>query len=229
MLAERVDLEAQHLVADRPVDLLLLEVDGEGRVLGRRSPRVCSSVDLLLRKNNRQDAVLEAVVEEDVGEGGRDHAADAEIQQRPGRVLARGAAAEVLAGDQDLRVAVGLAVEHELRPLAAVVVEAQRLEQVDAEPGALDRLEVARRDDLVGVDVDQRQRRRDPGELGERLHDDLLLLPRPVMPAPAANFQAASLERWPPMPAGRLGPIGAVAGHRRGDLSQLRRLEPLRA
>jgi hypothetical protein len=31
---------------------------------------------------------------------GADHGADAEVEQRPGRVLARGAAAEVAPGDQ---------------------------------------------------------------------------------------------------------------------------------
>ena len=59
-------------------------------------------VDVFLRQHDRQDAVLEAVVEEDVGEAGRDDAADAEVLQRPGRVLARRAAAEIVAGDQDL-------------------------------------------------------------------------------------------------------------------------------
>ena len=77
-------------------------------------------VDLLARQHDRQDAVLEAVVVEDVGEAGRDDAADAEIQQRPGRVLARRAAAEILAGDEDLGLAVGRLVQHEIRVLAAV-------------------------------------------------------------------------------------------------------------
>ena len=43
-------------------------------------------VDLLLRKDDRQDAVLVAIVVEDVGEARRDHAANAEIQERPGLV-----------------------------------------------------------------------------------------------------------------------------------------------
>src|SRR5918995_1586444 len=34
VLAERVDLEGEYLVAGRPVDLLLFQVDGEGRILG---------------------------------------------------------------------------------------------------------------------------------------------------------------------------------------------------
>jgi hypothetical protein len=50
-------------------------------------------------QHDGQDAVLEAVVEEDVGEAGRDQRAEAVLPQRPGRVLAAGAAAEVLARD----------------------------------------------------------------------------------------------------------------------------------
>ena len=52
---------------------------------------------------DRQQAVLERVVPEDVGERGADHGPEAEAGERPGRVLARGAAAEVVAGEQDLR------------------------------------------------------------------------------------------------------------------------------
>ena len=89
-----------------PRDLLLLEVDRDDGV-GAAARIVHQLVDVLLRQHDRQDAVLEAVVVEDVGEARRDDAADAEIEQRPGRVLAARAAAEVLAGDQDLRVAVG--------------------------------------------------------------------------------------------------------------------------
>src|SRR6266436_3950794 len=70
----------------------------------------------------RQDAVLEAVVVEDVAERGRDHAADAEIHERPRRVLAARAAAEIVARDQDLGVAIGRLVEDEVRVLAAVIL-----------------------------------------------------------------------------------------------------------
>src|SRR3712207_8927519 len=50
---------------------------------------------VLGRDRDRQDAVLEAVVVKNVGEAGRDDAADAEIEQGPGRVLARRAAPEI--------------------------------------------------------------------------------------------------------------------------------------
>jgi len=57
-------------------------------------------------------------------------------------MLAARAAAEIVVGDQDLGVAIGRLVEHEIRILGAVGVIARLGEQALAEPGALDRLEV---------------------------------------------------------------------------------------
>src|SRR5205814_9681448 len=79
------------------------------------------------------------------------------ILERPRRVLARGAAAEVAPGEQDLPL---LAVELEVGILAPVE------EEEVAEPAALDPLQELLRDDLVGVDVgpveDDRPRRHAP-------------------------------------------------------------------
>ena len=55
----------------------------------------------LLRQNDREQAVLERVAAEDVGEAGGDDGLEAVVLQRPHGVLARGAGAEVGAGDQD--------------------------------------------------------------------------------------------------------------------------------
>src|SRR3546814_7928791 len=46
---------------------------------------------------------------------GGDHAADAIVEQRPGGMLARRAAAEIVAGDQDLRALVLRLVHEEFR------------------------------------------------------------------------------------------------------------------
>ena len=54
------------------------------------------------REDNGNDAVLERVLPEDVGERRADDCAEAELGKRPGGVLARTAAAEVVAGEQDL-------------------------------------------------------------------------------------------------------------------------------
>src|SRR3954469_143436 len=127
VLAVRVDIELHH-AAVGPADLLLLQVDRQRRV-GAALGVVEQFLQILGADLDRQHAVLEAVVVEDVAELGRDHAADAVVHQRPGRVLARGAAAEVVVGDDDLRLAVGWLVEHEIRIVAAVVHVAHLGEQ----------------------------------------------------------------------------------------------------
>ena len=55
---------------------------------------------------NRQQAVLEAVIEEDVGIAGGDDDAESVVFQCPRRMFARRAAAEVFARQQDLRTLV---------------------------------------------------------------------------------------------------------------------------
>src|SRR5262249_44898858 len=158
-LAEGIDLEGD-AAAVGTADLLLLEVDGDDGVCASFGV-VHQLVDLALRKLNRQDAVLEAVVVEDIGEAGRDDTSYAEIQQRPGRVLAAGPATEICTGYEDRGLAIGRAIENEVGLFLAVRRVAHLVEQVLAEAGALDRLEELLGDDLVGVDIDHRQRRRD--------------------------------------------------------------------
>ena len=84
--------------------------------------------------DDRQQAVLERVAPEDVGERGADHRAEAEAGERPRRVLARGAAAEVVARQQDLR-ALGVGVFRTKSGFGAVGVVAPVGEQRRAEPG----------------------------------------------------------------------------------------------
>ena len=169
VLAEGVDVERDH-AAVGAADLLRREVDGQ-RGVGAAPRVVHQLVEVLLRDHDRQDAVLEAVVVEDVGEAGGDDAANAEVEQRPRRVLARRAAAEIVAGHDDLRVAVGRLVQHEVGVLGhPVVLVAHLREQARAEAGALDGLQVLLRDDHVGVDIDDLERRGDAGERGEGLH-----------------------------------------------------------
>src|SRR5262249_38615722 len=82
---------------------------------------------------------------------------EAVVQQRPRRVLARRSAAEVVARDQDPGAAGLGAVEHEVGLLLPVGAEAPVAEQVLAQAVLAGGLEEAGRDDLVGVDVLDRQ------------------------------------------------------------------------
>ena len=88
----RVDLE--RYIAAVEGDDLALEVDG-------RLVRLHQRPHVLLRQRDRQHADLGAVGVEDVGEARRDDRPEAEVLERPDGVLARGAAAEVAAGDED--------------------------------------------------------------------------------------------------------------------------------
>src|SRR5690606_22829356 len=167
-------------------------------------------VDLIFLQNDRQQAVLEAVVVEDVGEARCDHGAETVFVQRPGRVLAGRTAAEVLAGQQHAGSLVAREVQHEVlvdRTLGIVLVRLADIqvgpfvEQVGAEAGALDRLEELLGNDLVGVDVGAIERRDETGVLGKGFHR---LAPQAWIssrtstkwPATAAAAAMAGLTRW---------------------------------
>ena len=79
--------------------------------------------------------------------------------QRPDRALARRAAAEVGAGEQDRRAAKGRLVEDAVGVVAAVGAIAQRLEREGAELVAGQRGQALDADDDVGVDVGAQERR----------------------------------------------------------------------
>ncbi len=98
------------------------------------------------------EAVLGAVVAEDVAEARRDDGIEATLLDRPHGVLARRADAEAGPGNQDRCAGVALVVEHE------VAIVAPRREQALLEAGALDALQPLGRDDLIGVDVAAAQR-----------------------------------------------------------------------
>ena len=118
----------------------------------------------------RLSQIKNALEESDHAEGRRDDAAKAEIQQRPGRVLAGRAAAEIVAGDEDLRFRVGVVVQHEVRQALAGLVIAQLGEEALAKPGAGDGLQILLGDDHVSVDIDHRQMGGDTRKRREFFH-----------------------------------------------------------
>jgi hypothetical protein len=96
---------------------------------------------------------------EDVGEARRDDRPEAVVLQPPRRVLAAGAAAEVLAGDED-RV-LGQVPARLLGPV---------VEQELAEAGPLHPLEELLGHDLIGVDVVAVEDRDATPDRGDALH-----------------------------------------------------------
>src|SRR6185503_5268987 len=172
------------------------------------------AVDGRVGQHDRQQAVLEAVVVEDVRVRRRDQRAKAVIGERPRRVLARAAAAEVAPREQDRRALVTRLVQHEvgiglarrrIHARLAVVGVTPRVEQVDAEARTPDRLQELLRNDGVGVDVRAIERRDDALVNGEWLHVGSLYESRRTStkcPASAAAAAMAGLTRCvrPPAP-----------------------------
>ena len=150
------------------------------------------------RHHHGHEAVLGAVVAEDVGEAGADHGLEAVVHDRPHGVLAARAGAEVGAADEDAGAGEALVVEHE----AAVV--APRREQALAEAGALDPLEPLGRDDLVGVDVGAVERHRGALHDLDGVHQRTASksVGRAKWPAMAVAAATAGETRWvrPPRP-----------------------------
>src|ERR1700735_890411 len=95
----------EQAVADLVVDLEGGLAPGEAHLLLEQvdlpRPGVCQRAAVLTGEHDRHQPDLRAVGVEDVGEARRDDRLEAVILQAPRRVLARGAAAEVLAGDED--------------------------------------------------------------------------------------------------------------------------------
>src|SRR3990167_9355669 len=165
MLTEGVNFKAQHL-AIRTGNGLGLQIDLQ--LITRCHFHLLEQlIHFSVAQDDRQQAVLEAVVEEDVGVARRDDAAETVFLQRPRRMFTTGTATEVFAGQQHAGALITLGVEDEVlvqRALGVVLIRlpdiqvAPLIEQVWAEPRALDRLQELLRDDLVGVDVGTIQR-----------------------------------------------------------------------
>ena len=108
-----IDREGDHL-AGRGSHGLRGQVDNQAVALGRLG-LLEQAIDHIGGQHDGQDAILEAVVEEDVGEGGRDDGAETVILQRPRRMFARRTATEVFPRKQDRGSLVTRLIEHEIR------------------------------------------------------------------------------------------------------------------
>src|SRR6185436_12053794 len=208
MAARRIHVELVRLGAIGGRHRLPLEVHDEAES-GQRTV-VEQAIHFGFGEHHRQETVLEAVVEENVAVGRRDDALETILLQGPGRMLARAAATEVLAREQDLGALVARLVEHEIRiqrafrvvhPGLADVQVAPRVEQVLAVAGALDGFQELLRDDRVGIDVGAVERRHQSVQHGEFVHQRQLRTSTKC-PAIAAAAAIAGLTRCvrPPAP-----------------------------
>ena len=112
----------------------------------------------LLRHDDRQERILEGVALEDIRERSADYRPEAELRQRPRGVLARTAAAEIVARQQNFRVLSARRVEDEIGLRIALRVIAPVAEELLVEAFFRGGLQEARRNDLVGIDVVVRHR-----------------------------------------------------------------------
>ena len=166
---ERVDVEREVLVA-REMDDLCIQVD---RQLGVRVGRdqLEELAMLLGLDDDRQQAVLQGVVPEDVRERGRQDRPDAPSRERPRCVLARRARSEIVAHEEDLPVDHGDAIHDEQGLLeSAVLVVSPVTEERVAEAVLVGDLQVSGGDDLVGVDVVRLQGDDGAGECPDWFH-----------------------------------------------------------
>jgi hypothetical protein len=151
MAAEGLDLEGaiEPVVVAQPAGL---EVGGQlvSGILCRAREQL---VHCRIVQPDREHAVLEAVVVEDVGETRRDEHAKSVVGKRPGGVLAARATAEVAPRQEDAGTAVFGPVQLEIGIVRPVVVKPPIEEQVLSKAGSLDPLEELLGDDLVGIDV----------------------------------------------------------------------------
>ena len=198
MLAKRVDIEAEHAAAVRGRYRLPLEIDRELES-GKSRGLVEQAIDLGFAEHDRQQSVLETVIEENVGERRRDDRPESVVAERPGSVLARAAATEIAPCEKDLRALIARLVQREVRIRSTlgrilarfIVIEiAPCVEQVGPEARSTDRLQELLGNDGVGVDIGAIERRHQAGQSAKRLH---------AQPSSAAGERRRNDLRCPPL------------------------------
>src|SRR5438046_9214927 len=93
------------------------------------------------RRHNGQQRILQRVALEDIGERRADHGAKAELRQRPGRVLAGTATAEIVACQQNVRTLGLRLAQDEIRYWIALLVVTPIAERLLVEAERGDRLQ----------------------------------------------------------------------------------------
>jgi hypothetical protein len=91
--------------------------------------------------NDRQQAVLQRVLPEDVREARRNNCLETEVHERPHGVFSRASASEIVSGNQNFR---GSARDAEIRPV---------FEEMCTDAGLVRDLQKTRRNDLIRIDV----------------------------------------------------------------------------
>ena len=160
MLARGINDERQ-LTTFRRDHALLGQINTQ-LVAGEGFDFIEQAGNIQLVQDDRQQAVLEAVVKENIGKGRRDNGAKAVLHQGPGSVLTAGTTTKVLARQQHGSALVAVLVQHKIRVQRAagiihaglaMIQIAQFIKQIGAKAGALDGFEELLGDDQVRIHV----------------------------------------------------------------------------
>src|ERR1022692_2790034 len=154
----------------------------------------------ILRHYDRQQRILQRILLEDIGEAGADHRAEAPLRQRPRSVLARAAAAEIVACQQHLRALDLRLVEDEIRIRIPLRIVPPVVEELLVEALLGGSLQEARRNDLVGIDVVEGERQNPAFEIREWLHSSVLTSVTTPVRALAAAVSGLARKVRPPLP-----------------------------
>ncbi len=168
MFAERFDIERDgEFVAACNYLPFQINLDRRTRVL---FGFLHQQFNLLLGEADRKDSVFERIVEKDVCKAFRDNAAYAHVEDRPRRMFAGGATAEIFAGDQNAGAAIGSLVQNEVGFFRPVLVITDIVEGMYPQSGALYGFQELLGNDDVGVDIDHAEGRGNAAELYKLFH-----------------------------------------------------------
>src|SRR5450631_943031 len=151
----------------------LLQIDGELVVVDLLGTLHQLS-HFVVGQPHGKKSIFCAVIGENVRERRGDHRAEAEVGQRPHRMLARRPAAKILSRDQNACSHIARLVEHEVRVLPSLCAEPPVIKEKLAKTRALDSLQKLLWDDLIGIHIDAVERRYPAAMACEWLHSALL-------------------------------------------------------
>ncbi len=150
-------------------DDLLLEIDRHA-IAFVRFHALEKLVDLIVREGDRQEAVLETIVVENIGVARRENRAESVIENGPRRMLAARSAAKIGARQKHASAFVSRLVQHEIRIRFFAGQVAPVVEQDSSVSLPCKELQKLLRHHLIGIDVHAINRRDQSSMFDEWFH-----------------------------------------------------------
>lgn len=146
-----------------------MQVGGQP-IAGMLGDAIEQVLDLRFFEPDRQHAVFEAVVVEDIGEAGSDQHAESMVLERPGSMLPARPATEVAPRQKHARAAKVRPVQLKLGVVGSIFVEPPIEEEELPKAGPLNAFEELLGDDLIGIDIGPVHGEDEAGVGGEWVH-----------------------------------------------------------